>query len=86
VIAERVHVCAACGSEFEPRRRDARTCSDRCRQRAHRRGDRATIEDAALQRRADAARRLLARERSLDAELILSYVIWPTARLERAAA
>lgn len=28
--------CAACGIPFQPARRDAKTCSDRCRQRAHR--------------------------------------------------
>jgi predicted nucleic acid-binding Zn ribbon protein len=29
-------VCPVCGKEFEPRRADARTCSNRCRQAAHR--------------------------------------------------
>jgi predicted nucleic acid-binding Zn ribbon protein len=28
--------CAECGEPFTPARSDARTCSDRCRQRAHR--------------------------------------------------
>ena len=29
-------VCEVCGKSFTPRRSDARTCSDRCRQRLHR--------------------------------------------------
>jgi hypothetical protein len=28
--------CAKCGESFKPTRSDARFCSDRCRQRAHR--------------------------------------------------
>jgi len=31
-------VCEVCGSQFESKRSTARYCSDRCRQRAHRRG------------------------------------------------
>jgi hypothetical protein len=29
-------VCASCGKEFRPTRSDARYCSNRCRQQAHR--------------------------------------------------
>jgi hypothetical protein len=28
--------CAVCGEHFEPKRADAVTCSNRCRQKAHR--------------------------------------------------
>jgi hypothetical protein len=31
-------VCEGCGETFESKRSDARTCSDRCRQRVYRRG------------------------------------------------
>jgi hypothetical protein len=32
----RLRACAACGKEFQGKRKDARYCSDACRQRAHR--------------------------------------------------
>jgi hypothetical protein len=39
--AARGRPCATCGAVFTPRRSDARTCSDACRQKAHRRRQRA---------------------------------------------
>lgn len=42
-IRRKQKVCEACHQEFQANRRDARFCSGRCRQRAHRAG--AVTED-----------------------------------------
>jgi hypothetical protein len=44
-VEQEPKVCASCGATFMPARSDARTCSDRCRQRL-RRGVRLQVPDA----------------------------------------
>jgi hypothetical protein len=90
-LAAASRTCAGCGATFTPRRTNQRYHSDDCRNAARQRAfyhRRRRLEHdpeaAALSRRADAARELIACDPNVDRFLLLSYVVAPTPKHERA--
>lgn len=78
--------CGVCGRSLEGKRRHARTCGSRCRVAKHRRAALTAAERAALDRRYEAALRIVRRLPHEERVSLLGAVVWPTdARLREAA-
>ena len=78
--------CKVCGGSLEGRRRHAQTCGSRCRVAKHRHGALTPAEKAALERRYEAALRIVRRLPVEERLSLLCAVVWPTdARLRDAA-
>jgi hypothetical protein len=78
--------CAVCGGSLKGKRRHAQTCGSRCRVAKHRRAALKAAERAALERRYEAALRLVRSLAPEERPLLLAAVVWPSdPRLREAA-